>query len=331
MLTKMISQRRNGLTPNAVSRLDQNPALLANAIKRSLSPLPEDRYRTAAPLARQLAWATDPEIENAIHPPIGFFTRLIQLLPTTTILTIAVGISGLAATFIFFYNVTESVPVGFEKAFFWAQVGINAVVFPVGMIASAFICRIVSRTLKKTRKRMHVSKIETQKAVERSLILGHWGGLICASLWVIAGMMYPVVLTLLGAPMDGQGWIDFIGSHLLAGLITGAFSFVAATYCSIRYWQPILFLNYLRLPEIPDVSVRVNRLRKLLGFYQFVAVLIPMLSVALLTLWGNAQNIIALNVSSLAGVFGIIPLFVATQQIQKRLDVVQKMIEKTVS
>ena len=119
--------------------------------------------------------------------------------------------------------------------------------------------------------------------------------------------------------------IDFVFSHLLAGLITSAYSFFAATYCAMRFWQPVLFRNFLRLREIPDVQPAIDRLKTIVSIYQFVVVMIPMLSVALLVLWGGAEKKFPLIVVSVVSVIGVGFVFWAARQILDRIAITKRM------
>ena len=329
MLDDLIHQRTRGMLPNAKSRMDHCPRLLSDAIQRSLDPDTQERFESAKPMARQLAWATDPEIERAVIPSTGAVSSLIQRFPIFTLMAIAVLISGFSAWFIFSYNVIESVPAESHKLFFVIQAVINAVAFPSALIFLFFIGRVLRRNIRDTLEGKKIAGDEIKRAIDRCLIIGHLGSIICVALWAVAGTLYPLTLTLFGVDMSTQGWIDFMGSHMLAGMIAGSFSFFAASFFAVRYWLPILFLNFLRLKEIPDIQKNVQVLKRLLNLHQLIVVLIPMLSVALLVVWGDAKSKFALAVVSIAAVIGIPIVFFAAQHLSKRLEVIQRMISQS--
>ncbi len=331
MLDDLIRQRTRGMQQGAQTKLEGSPKLLADALQRSLNPDPNERFDSAKPMARQLAWATDPEIERAVIPSKGTISSLIQRFPILTMMAIAVAISGFSAWFIFSYNVIESVPKESHRLFFVIQAVINGIAFPSALVFLYFIGRVLSRNIRLTLAGAQISGNETKRAIDRCLIIGHLGSIVCVALWAIAGTLYPLTLTAFGVEMTSQGWIDFMGSHLLAGLIAGSFSFFAASFFAARFWLPILFLNFLRLREIPDIQANVKALSRHLNIHQFIVVLIPMLSVALLVVWGDAQSKFALAVVSVAAVIGIPIVFFAAQHLAKRLDVIGRMISQSES
>jgi len=325
MLDETIRQRKVGLNRVARLRLENAPPLLAQAIEQCLAPNPEDRFASPNPLSRQLDWATDPEIEKIVLPSKGFLPRLIERFPTMAILFIAAVISGFSAWFITAYNIDKSVPEELHQLFDRSQKIVNAIAFTSAFVTMALVTRILSQTLSRIRNRQPVDLMTLQQASARNLVIGYWGSCICIGMWVTAGFVYPMVLQLVGGSLPASAWFDFIGSHLLAGLVTGAFSFVAVAYLALRFWQPCLFHSFLRSAETPDIKSAITKLGYLLGVYQFIAVLIPMLAIALLVLWGDAKNKQALAALSIAAVICIPLLFGASNQIKKRLETIERM------
>ena len=216
-------------------------------------------------------------------------------------------------------------PEMMRSTFHGSLVLVNLLAFSTAFTAMASMSWIVDRTLYRIRNQFRISVDTLQRASTRNLSIGYWGSLICIGLWVAAGCLYPAILQVVCGGLPGKAWVDFIGSHVLAGLVTGAFSFVAGSWCALRFWQPVLFQSFLRSAELPRIAHAIRRLERLLGIYQFVAVTIPMLAVALLVTWSDDRSRWALSTLSIASVIGLPLLLAAVVQIRSRLAVISKM------
>lgn len=141
-------------------------------------------------------------------------------------------------------------------------------------------------------------------AIRRNLDVSNRGALICLALWIGAGIAFPSTLTLAGVKLDHWGWLDFLASNLLAGLLSASWAFLLIAWLSVRYWYPAILRRSIR-NCIPNVDVGdVKRFRWRIGFYQLVALSVPMLAMVLLIARDDPQTkfaLIALSLFSIPG------------------------------
>ena len=164
---------------------------------------------------------------------------------------------------------------------------------------------------------------EVQQGIGSLISSGHVLAIICAIEWIVSGFLFPIVMTVAGFSIAGQGWIDFVFSHTFAGLAIMSFTFFPITYLIMRCWLPTL-LQESHSPEIIDTTrKRLSFISTLIPFYQVIAISIPWLAMALLVIFCGAENKFALGVISLTGLIGIPFVLLISQQIQKLIAIVR--------
>ena len=98
---------------------------------------------------------------------------------------------------------------------------------------------------------------------------------------------------------------DFGSSHLLAGLIVGAYVFWTVSFCALHVWQPRLLDAALEYDSRLDWSKEHEWLDRLSGFYHVLAVAIPIIAIAFIVLVSNHdtddRSLTFLSIVALAG------------------------------
>ncbi len=325
VLDFMSEQRLVGLPRSRIEEAFGTHHLLRHAIMKCLEPAEERRFKSGQELAMILQSCESGTLDEILFPVEVSWKRSMLENVVLVVAIMTVIPSALAALFITNYNLVESVPDASHGLFKRVREIINGIAFPLAGILILSFCLPVAAAMRLVRRRGRQSDLtERQRqtlrnSVERAPLLGHWCASICVIEWFLAGLLYPIVLGTFGE-LTPYAWADFFGSHLLAGLTVAAYTFFGVTLVAVWYWQNQLLGSNLTEGLLSGKPRSLLFLNRLVPIYQMVSALIPMASVALLVIWGNAENKFALGVMSIASLIGVAACFWMARQIQSRLN-----------
>jgi len=305
VLEVLHQERVVGLQKSDWESLPANcPVGLKDVLARCLSLDPKDRYGDARQLADRLKLCLNPAAEKLLTRT-SFVQRWLCRFPLFfTIVTLMIP-NALAGWFNYTYNFESIIlPMGANEVFRTVQLTINGIAFPLGLLVCVFFAWRVGRIVHNRNKNPPDTSADT-KTRHRALRLGNRLALLGIIEWSIAGVAYPIALSVAGAPLDGVGAVHFFGSLLICGLIAATYPFFGITAIVLDGWYPLL----LRPDGVPKVDIGpMERLEKLSWRYLIVAGTIPLLALLVLSTWGRAENRLALIVLSAGGLalFGVI-------------------------
>lgn len=318
LIGQFVDSRTQGLPADARKQLEPHGYILSNAIQRALEPDPERRIKPAS-LKKQLEWAADSTLDSFLTPHRKGWRVWASWKPFATVICLSFVIATFAAWFIISYNLAEAIEEKDVWLYTWIRRGTNVLMFNGGMIALYVMFRPALRILKQPQGKF--SSVETRSAIYVNLNYGHWAAVLFILLWTVAGLVYPIGLTIGGAGLAPTAWLDFIGSHLLAGLTTGAYVFCGVTCCSLAAWQPQLIRTAMQKDVLADWSHTLHRLRQRIAFYQVLAIATPLASIAALVTWRQTTNSFALGILSTGALAGLVFLSWTLRQIQRSLEI----------
>ena len=137
---------------------------------------------------------------------------------------------------------------------------------------------------------------------QRALLLGQVSALIGIFSWILAGILYPLLLEMMTGVVTAEGTLHFFASLVLCGLVAAVFPFFSMTEYSLRRIYPGLG----GVGQEADRSTLL-RLRQLGGAYVLAAGGVPLLSITLLAITGEHERVVLAWVSG----FGILVLAAA--------------------
>ncbi len=326
VLDVMAEQRQLGMPRSKVEESFGEDELLKHTIMKCLEPLPERRFQSGSELAEILANCESGDLNRLLftrHSPL--FERILSWVIPIVILC-AVIPSAAMALFVKAYNNIESID-GLTRQLFDQTVQIiNGVAFPIAMIMIVLVSLPIAKLLRLNLKQKvgELIKEKHPKLIPQMIglvpRLPTIGALVCITEWTVAGFLYPLVLSYRGADLGRRAWIDFIGSHALAGLVVAAYTFFGIAFVTAWCWLPRLFGRALIENQLPKAKPPgLIGLNRQLFFYQMISAVIPLASLALLVFWGEARNQFALGVLSLTSLFGVALLFWLARKIQIKL------------
>jgi len=154
-----------------------------------------------------------------------------------------------------------------------------------------------------------------REARRRAMRLGHWVAGVGLTLWLVAGITFPIGMHMLAKTFPMRGYIHFPLSMLMCGLISFCFPFLATTWLSVRVFLPALLAS--SAPEA-DEQRQLLALARQAGYYVVVAAVVPMLASLLLVMSGREVRVFTI-VLIVAGIAGFIAAYVTYQRIRDDL------------
>jgi hypothetical protein len=329
-LQRMIEDRRRGISEAARQKLKPWSNIVGATIIRSLAGNREDRFPDGAALQRNLEWARNPQADPLFRPRTHPLSRFIRWTPFWTVSLLTMGISAAAVLFISTYNLDIAVPLGargtVSRPGLFQQIMLytNIVWFSLGGAIIFWLTRPVSRCLSTLSRGDPLPAAEIERAADRNLKLGHYVSLMSIIEWTLGGILYPVAFLLFGYRMTLAMSLEFIGSHFVAALITGAYVFWTVTFCALHVWQPRLLEAALDSDARLDWSGHHRWLQKLCGFNHVLAIAVPIVAIAWIVLVSDHDtDERSLSVLSLVALGGLVLLVWISRRVNYWLGVLR--------
>jgi serine/threonine protein kinase len=308
-LTAVTAGRRDGL-PEAASRdLPAGcPPGLEAALRRCLAPSPADRFATAGELARELRLCLQPHTRALLQPAPGTWTDRFRRWPLAALLTAGLVPNAVAALLNIAYNQAAIIgplrdPAA-QAEFTRLQIVLNSVLFPLGVAVFVAAAAPVVAGLKRLRAGEALPADERRRRRRRCLRLGEWLAAVSVALWVVAGILFPLLLGARSGALGPGDFLHFVASQTLCGLIAGTLPYFGVNFLAVHALYPA-FLRPEDEPSPADVR-ELNRLGRGLNRFLGLAAMVPLLGVAALAGAGAADRwvLAALSATGLLGFGG---------------------------
>ena len=305
-LSTMVAEREQSIDRIESSLKDRSP-LIRSALTRCLQPEKENRPKSARDLANQLRIGLDCEAESILFPQANIWTSYLQKHFYVASLFVLFVFNVAGAVFVREFNYLDSVPDEAKDVFRNIVIIVNRIVFPAAVIMFVVSTSIISKALKLNLDNRSEEIPDLALAMRKTLSVGHLQAVICGWFWIFAGILYPVILTLLGTELTASDWVDFIASHTLTGIAITAITFFATTHLALKIWFPVLLQSSFSESLIRTAISGLNQLIRMIPIYQVLAVSVPLLAIALLVVFKDLMTGSegALKVISIFGLFTI--------------------------
>jgi hypothetical protein len=240
--------------------------------------------------------------------------------------------NALAGVFNFLYNHSHIVQrPGFQElddgaanlVFERAVLGVNLVAFPLGIAILIGLYLPVARALKATRGGEPPAAEVLRSARLRCLRMGHYAAILGIVEWLIAALVYPIVMQLAGAPMQAGDWGHFIGSLTACGLIAAAYPFFLIATIAVRCLYPGLFRAET---ATADDLMALGGLNRSTWVYLVIAAMVPMLAIVMLIGLGQSPNQPVLVAVGAAALVGLLGAFWSARLLQKDCGTLAELI-----
>jgi serine/threonine protein kinase len=228
---------------------------LEHALKKALSPDPNDRPPDGATLARELLLCLNPRAWDLVNDLGSGWRNWARRHPILALFPINLPPYALAGIYNYYYNRLEfienqplltSQPEAQQQlrdAFESLLLPVNGLLYPLGIALVVGVAWPIAAALRALAAGKTPGVVHLQAARSRSLTLGHWVAGVGLALWLVAGIAFPLGIHYQMLDFPVRGYVHFLLSMLTCGLISCCFPFLATTWLNIRVFFPALLAS----------------------------------------------------------------------------------------
>jgi eukaryotic-like serine/threonine-protein kinase len=322
-LGALAAHRRAGPPAEAVAELQEaDTPGLKSVLLNCLAPDPAGRPAAAGEMARELELCLKPATRALVRPKPGGWRAMVREYPVLAIFALTLVPNLFASAFNILYNFEEIIkkwPVD-PQLFKSVIQTVNGVFFPFGLFLLGCAIWPVRRALRRIRAGGAIDPADLEPRRRRALRLGQIAAALCVLCWLLAGCVWPVILTFkVGPPQPGTGlYLHFMASFVICGLIAATYPYFLVTYLSVRTIYPALFGSG---GPGPGDDAALRRAERALGVYRVMAAAIPLAAVGLLVWHGvTDDNKFAVAVLVVTGVAGSLMVYILEGRIRADLE-----------
>ncbi|WP_404304720.1 serine/threonine protein kinase [Neorhodopirellula lusitana] len=282
--------------------------VLESVLRDALSPDLETRPASGAALAGQLRLAMHPEAAKLFNPDRGSISAWLMRISPWWVATIAILLPNIAAGwFNYEYNQHEIMDPAMRAGLDEIAVWINSIAFPFAVGWMVHYTRASVSALKAARRGEHVG----QEQLTSTLKLGHRAAVIGGIAWMIAGMIYPVLLRHRFEEFSTDDATHFFLSLCMCGGVAMIYPLFTLGLITTYVYYPQMVR-----PAMVDPNYERNAARMIsqTEAYLLIAVLIPLVGLALMV-FGESQSKGFMLTAITAGMVGLFGSFAAYRSI----------------
>lgn len=286
--------------------------VLDRTLRRVLSLEREERPKNGAELAGALRLALYPEVAERFYPSPGSWSqRLGSCPPLLLIVMIALIPNVAAALFNYVYNASHLM-VDYPKL--WTQFErlsliVNSILFPLAIIITLYKIRPIVRAVRRGPDR----EPPTESEVAATWNIGRLIAQISGSLWVVAGLIFPIALLTIENTFRLADAARFMISLLISGGIAIAYPFFGLSLLVVLIYYPRLIRPTMADPEFPR---RRSQMIRQCRWFLLLTALTPLLALALLVLQQESSKLMLLATIGTTAL-GLVLSFWASQSIDE--------------
>ncbi len=274
--------------------------VLEKTLRLALSPDPQKRLSSGAELAGRLRLAMHPEAAVLFDPGESTINSRVARLSLWLVACAIILLPNVAGGFFNYqYNELEVMKTpermeGLANVSWW----VNLTFFPFGAVIVIWFAKGVMRAVQSVRGGARV----THRDLMNTLELGHRAAVISGSLWLIAGILFPVVFALMFADFSLSDAVHLFISSLICGGVAMIYPFFGMALVASLVYYPLLLSVSMQDDEF-DARWRLMVHRS--EMYLLIAAIIPVLGAALMVSSESSSRGFVL-IALAAGVLGLL-------------------------
>lgn len=299
-LEEMTARRRAGVDIARLAPLPPRmPAGLVDVLRQALAVRPEDRFQSAGEMARQLELCLKPDVQRLMRPRPGSLRDFVRRRPLLPLLLAGVLPNAIASGLNIVYNLLDIIQRMGDQAreVFLDRllVTVNVVAYSVGIALCLFCALPVLRGISQLNRGRPPTPERAARLRRHALKLGDYIAGISMTEWIISGVAFPLALR---AQFDASGYVQFMISQVMCGLMASSIAFFLVTFICVRNLYTRLILPE---PQGGSDAAALARLHLRTWFYFGATVVVPFVGVIALVLFRTSLQA-AFVVLSLMGV-----------------------------
>ena len=267
VLPKMTAKRRAGVPAEALALVPADcPAGLVDVLQKCLEPDADQRYASAAELARELDLCLQPRAHSLLHAG-STWRSILKRHPVTTTISIGLVPNIVMSVLNIVYNWQEIVNrlSSDEQRMFWQSqiLFTNSVAYTIGLGYVVYSRGRMLQTLARLAGGRKVDPPPSSDMVRRCLTMGGAVAWITAALWCVSGFVLPAWLqhgTSEASRLSPEQYAHFIASNLLCGMIAATQSYYVVTFLCVRFCYP--WLLHARTADVREVADLADLMRR---------------------------------------------------------------------
>jgi serine/threonine protein kinase len=284
-LQKMAARRRDGRIEDPPDALDADPVArrIQQVLRKALSYDRSQRQPSGAVLARELMLCLHGASWEMFQNFGGGLWRLAGVRPLLTLVAVNLIPHVFAGAYNYFFNQATIIkaadtPEAVKESFDTVAVIVNGIAFPLGVILGVSFAWQLMTTLLRATRGEKVPAEQLTWARRRALSIGWIIAAIGVGEWLVAGIVFPMLLHLLAGNFSPRGYLHFFLSLAACGLIAAAFPYLGTTRLALRVLYPGLLVN--STPDARELK-QLHGIPQQAGWYLFLAAVVPLIAVGL--------------------------------------------------
>ncbi len=197
---------------------------------------------------------------------------------------------------------------------------VNVIAFPLGTFLLIYFTLQVVRGLRKA----EANQPATEQELAAAWNLGTRAAVIGGALWMLAGLIYPVVLSWLLPQFPWSMAFQFFSSLTLCGGVAWIYPFFGLTLIAVNVYYPRLVAVTM---TDDNFAQRARALRMRMVIYLFSAAMIPLFTLFLMILVTERQHFLLMTVMVTA--VGLSAAFAAYQRLDNTLRALDQVLEQS--
>jgi eukaryotic-like serine/threonine-protein kinase len=334
-LERMLATRAQGISSEALAALPTNcPAALRRVLLKALSADRDLRWSSGAELAEQLQLCLDPRARDLVDPHARSWR--LRLRPYFLLIaSLAIMIPNLLAGA---YNIQHNQLLIVSKLSEQAQgrfilitTLVNLIWYPVGFAVLVYWGRSVILVPRRLRRGPAPTAEALAQARHDCLVAGDRTVFVVFSMWLLAGLTFPLTMEFAAGGIPGRSAIHFFGSLAVCGAISIAYSFFLLNFYIVRSIYPELVAHGHTNPQEAE---QLRRLSRRLSRYLAVAASVPLLgivAVTFLTAPEIAEVIVPIRVLCIGGIAAFALVYWLSRQIEFDIQALKRVIRHRAS
>jgi serine/threonine protein kinase len=279
-----MAAERSGVQPRFA---DDVPPMVRSVIARCLSADPAGRYARAAELAQALTGCFELARAEREFPPAGPVTRRMLAHPFLMLAVLSFLPNVVGSVVNTSYNamrVVGALSDPQKRTFLYLVLLYNAITYPLGVWVFVRQVRPAARTYGELRANRAVAPERVRAMRQRLLRLPMMVVLLSAVGWLPGGVLFPLGLRALTAPVGGAVFGHFVLSFFISGMIALTYALFGVQLVVVRALYPLMSsdggdVQKNARAELAPVEPRLRR-------FELVAVAIPLASAAMMAAFG---------------------------------------------
>ncbi len=250
--------------------------VLESTLREALCPDPATRLASGAELAGRLRLALHPQAARLFDPGESSWTTWILNRSPWLVACIVILLPNMAGgAFNYQYNLHEVIGLDRENGLKLVSRWINLTFFPLGTVIVIMFALPLVRAIGAMRSNQPVTGDDLTNTID----FGHRAALIGGSLWLIAGVLFPAIFSIMYDDFTASQAVHFFVSSMICGGVAMIYPFFGMALVSTLVYYP-RFVRVAMQDEHFDDRARVIVQRS--ESYLLIAAIIPLLGAALL-------------------------------------------------